>query len=130
MNNPNLNNKQLMNYYKCMCLDSDFTNDYLIPSVVENLSEYMANVPTATTFQNEDKGQSVHKIITSEVLYGMMVSGQVPFECSEWNINRLLVLLQVISDAQSPDKKMSNQEIMEQNYTLNEERKAKLKTKG
>lgn len=119
-----------MYYYKCMCIDKGFTDAYLLPSVVEELSEYMADIPTATTFQNEDKEQSSHKIITSEVLYGMMVNGQIPFECEEWNINRLMVLLKVVSESQSPDKKMSRQEVIEQNYTLNEERKAKLKTKG
>ena len=124
-----LNNAQTMSYLEMMCLDKGFTRDHLTPEVVEELTEYMEDTHTATIISGSDNDKP-GPIMTSEVLYAYMVTAGVPFECAKWNINRLIMLLNVISKQQSPPKKMSNSEILQQNARLNAERKAKLKTKG
>ena len=126
--NAKLTNAQLMHYYQLMCVDEGLTREHITPQVVEALSEYMGKTQTATTFQNEGKGDS--RIMTSEVIYAMMAAAQVPFECERWNIHKLLVLLRVISANNAPPKKMSRDEILAQNARLNRERKAKMNTKG
>ena len=124
-----LTNAQTMSYLEMMCLDKGFTRDHLTPEVVEQLTEYMEDTHTATVFKSSDN----HKpgpIMTSEVLYAYMVNGNVPFECAKWNLNRLIMLLNVVASQKEPPKKMSRNEILQQNAKLNAERKAKLKTKG
>ena len=59
----------------------------------------------------------------------MMAEAGIPFECQYWNINRLLVLLNVIEARRNP-KKMSQAEIYKQNADLNAQRKAQLNTRG
>lgn len=125
-----LTNAQLNEYYLMMCLDKGFGKQHLIPEVVEKLTEYMNDAYTATTIQNDNNSPSSQKVMTCEVIYALMVAAHVPFECSGWNINRLMTLLRVISIQSEEPKKMSPQEVLEQNRRLNEERKLKYNTKG
>ena len=67
--------------------------------------------------------------MTSEVIYAVMVETGIPFECQDWHINRLLMLLNVL-DLRANPKKMSRNEIYKQNTDLNEQRKARYNTKG
>lgn len=128
--NSKLTNAQLNDYYQTMCLDKGLTKKHLIPEVVEKLTEYINDEYTATTFQNENTTPSSQKIMTCEVIFALMVAAHVPFECSGWNINRLMALLRVISIQSEEPKKMTPQEVLEQNRKLNEERKRKYNTKG
>lgn len=125
----NLTREQMFSMFSCMCLDPPFDSSFLDVEEIDILKAYIADKPTATTVQNDDKGPS-GKAITAEIVYGMMVSANIPSEYENWHFNRLLVLLAVIADTVAEKKPMTQQEILEQNVRLNEERKAKLKTKG
>ena len=59
-----------------------------------------------------------------------MFSFNIPKECEKWHINRLLTLIQIFSIKNSPDKKMSKNEIYKHNRELNALRRKKLGTKG
>ena len=54
----------------------------------------------------------------------------IPKECEKWHLNRLLTLLRVGQEANNPPRKMSKAEAMAQQRMLNEQRKAKLHTRG
>ena len=54
----------------------------------------------------------------------------IPKECEKWHLNRLLTMIRVCQESQAPMKKMSKGERMAQQRMLNEQRKAKLKTRG
>lgn len=94
----------------------------------QELIVYIKDPQTATTISNS-KQSGPRRIITSEVVYAMMAEAGIPFECQYWNINRLLVLLNVIEARRNP-KKMSQAEIYKQNADLNAQRKARLNTRG
>ncbi|MEG0239488.1 MAG: hypothetical protein RR643_04990 [Anaerorhabdus sp.] len=121
--------EQSKDMYKFMCVGEVITDDYLVKDVELLIIEYMEANATATRVQNDNKPSRT--ILTSEVIYAYMANAQVPFTCETWNIKRLLILLNVISEQNNPDKKkMSNNEILKQNRDLNAERKKKYNTKG
>lgn len=122
-------NNELSDYIVCMCQTS--LNPLLITTeLIRKVLEYIADSQTATRIQNGNQRQAKTTVLTSEVIYSMMVAYNVPFETQYWHLNRLMTLLQVISIRQSPQKKKSSHEVYEENHKLNELRKQQLKTKG
>lgn len=127
-----LTEDELKSYFLYMCLDRGLTMRHITKTVYEALLEYISDPRTATVVTSGEGGGGVahSKSITSELIYSMMVAAGVPFEAEEWNLNRLLVLLEVISIQNQPKKKMTKEDIYKQNRELNAQRKAKFKTKG
>lgn len=129
-----LADEDFRNYFMYMCLDEGLTKFHITSEVFRKLSDYIGDPRTATTV-NRPEGASASPVasqsaITSEVIYSMMVTAGIPFEAEHWNLNRLLVLLEVISIKSNPDNKMSKDDIYKQNRDLNEQRKRELNTKG
>lgn len=127
-NSKNLTNEEILLLIQCMAYDEYHFARYT-EEVFLQLNDYMNKRHTATTISNQEP--SSNKIITSEVVYGMMTSLRIPFECDKWNINRLMMLLGVVAENNNPKKnKMSTNNIYQQNAMLNAQRKAMMKTKG
>lgn len=124
--------EELIDYIKCMTLNSNVNDSvykYLQPKELEKIKKYIESPMTATTFNDTNK-RSSREIITSEIIYYWMVSFNIPFECQKWHLNRLLTLIRVCSIKNSPQKKMSQKEIMSSNKELNNARKAMYNSKG
>ena len=124
--------EELLDYIKCMTITQnvdDIVYSSLSSSEFSEITKYIEDPMTATTF-SDTKKTGKNEIITSEIIYYMMVSLNIPFECQKWHINRLLTLIKVCSEKNSPGKKMSKKEIMSNNAALNAARRAALKTKG
>ena len=125
---------ELRDFFLRMAL-SPVDGKFLTHEVMEELSAYLADKNTATTFselpssQNENKS-NISKVYTSEEIYALMFMNQIPIELEHRNLNRLLVILRVISDYSQPKKKMTTTDVYDQNRRLNEERKKKYGTKG
>lgn len=123
-----LHDSDLYLYFECMCFDDGFSSSYLSSDNISELTTYVDTPHTATTIRTSG-GTGPRKVVTSEVIYAMMVDSGVPFTCEKWNLNRLLTLINVISARRNP-KKMSRQDIYKQNTELNRMRRQKYNTKG
>lgn len=129
-----LTNEEILDFYKLMALEP-IRDEFLTVDIMRQLSEYINDPNTATTFttnfgEGSAKGSSKGKINTSEEIYASMFSAGVPLEFENRNLNRLLALLKIISLANEDPKKMSKDDVMKQNASLNAQRKAMMKSKG
>lgn len=124
--------EEMFDYVKCMIVNSSSPYDLvytdLTHEIVKKISDYINAPKTATTFV-EKKVRS-NQIVTSELIYYLMISQQIPFECQHWHLNRLLALINVCIIKNGPQRKMSKNEILAKNKQLNDERRRKLSTTG
>ena len=126
-------NEETIDYIRCMTLTQNvpavaylcLTNDN-----VKAIKDYINDPATATTI-SEQASRGSKKIITSEQIYGWMFALQIPMECQKWHINRLLMQIKVCEVQNNPKKtKMKMNDMLDQRRALNEQRKAKLHSKG
>ena len=125
--------EQTIHYIECMTINHDIpANAYSHLSVknIQDISEYINNPMTATTIKETPGARKSREIVTSEVIYYWMIALQIPFECEKWHLNRLMQLIAVCNEKNTPAKKLSKQEIIERNKELNAARRKKYNTKG
>ena len=118
---------ELLDYFILMC-EEDIGYSDLDDNVVLELSEYLNDTPTATRITKRDGGSS-SMVLTSEVIYAYMANARIPFECDTWNIHRLLTLLNVIGELNSPKKKMTESQTLDEYERINNQRLAEIKRK-
>lgn len=124
--------EESVDYIRCMTLNQvdDMVYQYLGQKELDKVSEYIDDSQSATWFSDINKTPPSRDIITSEVIYSLMVMLQIPFECQYWHLNRLTTLIRIINIKSKPSKKMGQNELLSRNKTLNEARKKKLNSKG
>lgn len=127
--------KELEYYFMCMTITQNvdpLVYKTLTQKNIDQIFAYMNDSMTATWFSNQNgsKGGPPKKILTSEVIYAMMVELGIPFECQKWHINRLLTLIKVLKEREQPPQKMSSKEMMSKYSSLNKQRRALLNSKG
>lgn len=124
--------EETLDYIRCMTLNSNVDPNvykYIPQDVFKQIIEYIEDPMTATTFSKKEES-GPRKIITSEIIYYWMIALNIPFECQKWHLNRLLTLVRVCSEKNTPPKKMSTREIMARNQALNAQRRAHLHSRG
>lgn len=128
-----LTNEELFDFYMTMALDP-VDEKFITDEVMTTLSEYIQGSHTATTFtsaQGESTGGSpTGKTYSAEEIYALMFSAKIDLDFENRNLNRLLVILRIISAHNSPPKKMNRTDILKQNSNLNAQRKKQYQTKG
>lgn len=128
-----MSEEETLDYIKCMTLTENIqpeVYDHLNRENVKAIMDYIGDPMTATTFGKNDSGQVNKETITSELIYYWMISSNIPFECQEWHLNRLITLIRVCSIKNTPPKKRSKRDIMSRNAALNASRRNQLNTKG
>jgi hypothetical protein len=132
----NRTTEQTIDYIRCMVLNPDVDDTVLSrlrdPDIVA-INEYIGRKMTATTIAESNTKDSNKRVITAELLYHWMIGNSIPMECQYWHLNKLLMLIRVISEENTPPdkrKKMSRAEIMERNRRLNAERRQQMNSKG
>lgn len=124
--------EQILDFYLHMA-DRPFNPRFITTQIAKQLANYITSTNTATTFsklegQNGNKGPS--KLTTAEEIYAEMFSANIPLDFENRNLNRLMTILRVMSAKNAPPKKMSREDVLRQNASLNAQRKAAMKTKG
>ncbi len=123
-------NEQLMYYFECMCMTKGFRREYLSPEVVQILVNYMEKKHTASSVPQQKSGRKER--MTSELLYAYMVLMNVPESWDKWEINRLMMTMDIIGIKSNPKKKSKRSEASTfKSYSqINKARRAKYHTKG
>lgn len=125
--------EELLYYVKCMCTTpiTDQTVFYMMTKEnVKAVNDYISDSHTATTVSDPENAKHSREIITSELIYAWMIQLNIPVEFQKWHLNRLLTLIRVLNKLNSPPKKMSKNEILARNKSLNAQRRAALHSKG
>ena len=125
--------EEVLDYIKCMTLTQNVNPDIYSILTTDNMSDinnYINDSMTATTFSESKTTSHKKEVVTSELVYYWMIALQIPFECQKWHINRLLTLIRVCNIKNQPPKKMSKNDILSRNKSLNAARKAKLHSRG
>lgn len=124
--------EELMAYVQCMILSSEVSPDVLARLTRKNVDEinnYINAKMTATTF-NDRNARVNREVITAELIYYWMIALNVPFECQFWHLNRLLTLIKVCNVKNGPQKKMGRGDLARQQQSLNEQRRASMRSRG
>lgn len=120
-------------YIRAMTLDEDVPDivyDCLTDENIKQINNYIDSKQTATWFAENKNAKKSREIITAEIIYYWMISLNIPFECQHWHLERLITLIKVCDEKNAPKKKMSPSQVAQRNRTLNEQRRAQLKTSG
>lgn len=139
-NSPNYEKtpNEVMDYFRCMALD-DIDPLYISKISSEDLirmRDYINDTMSAVKFSDDIKSGRRSSLsrtgteTTAETIYYEMIQLGIPFECENWNLNRLLMLLRYCAEKEKPGKKMSQRDIMSRNASLNKMRRARLGSLG
>lgn len=124
---------EVFGYIEAMCLTPDVPPDTFRRLSQENynlINAYINEQMTATTFAEISAQRKSREIITAEIIYYWMIALQVPIECEEWHLNRLMALIKTANLKSQPPKKMGRAQMLAERNRLNEERKARYGTSG
>lgn len=126
--------EELFDYIRCMTLD-DNVNPMVYSGLskdnMQKITDYIEARMSATYLSSRGDEGGSGDTVTSELIYYWMVALQIPFECQNWHLNRLLTLIQICNIKNNPNKnKMSRNDILRRNSALNAQRRAKYHTRG
>lgn len=126
--------EEVLDYIKCMTISKNVEPEVyhrLTDENIEAINEYIENSMTATTFSPNSNTQVGRETITAELIYYWMLVLNIPFEeCQKWHINRLITLIKVCDVKNTPAKKRSNNQIIQDYAAINEVNRKKFNSKG
>lgn len=125
--------EETLDYIRCMTITQNVNPEVytrLTRANIEQVNEYISAPMTATYFADDKSAKPSRETVTAELIYYWMIALNIPFECQKWHLNRLLTLIRVCNVKNTPPKKRSKKEIMNQNAALNAARRKQLNTRG
>lgn len=102
----------------------------ITPDNLSDINDYINAKMTATTIREMGPTRPSSEVVTSEVIYYWMVSLNIPFECQNWHLNRLITLVRVCNEKNKPSKKMPRETARQRQQQLNAQRRSKYGTRG
>lgn len=130
-----LSSEELLDYFGFMVIDPPIQRNTILvrfsPENLQSILLYLDDSQTATTVTERQQTRGSDRMITSELVYTWMIGLNIEKAYETWNINRLLMLIRVVSIELNPNKsKMSSKNAASMQRDLNERNKALLGTKG
>lgn len=125
--------EEFIDYVRCMTINKGVDNRVyynLTNDAIKQITDYINDPMTATKITRKDKRPTKQEIVTSELIYYWMISYGIPVEFEKWHLGRLMTLIDVCAIKGGSDKKMSKNEILKQNASLNAMRRAQRHSKG
>lgn len=125
--------EEVVGYIKAMLVDPKIPPEVFSRINDDNITDinaYVDSKMSATWFSEIGQGPPNREIVTSELIYYWMITFNIPIQCENWHLNRLLTLIRVCNVKNSKPKKLSAAEIAARNRELNERRKQDHKTTG
>ena len=129
------NKEEANDYIRCMVITpKNFDSNvlmFLTAKQMEEIGKYIEDPMSATTFPKQSNKKS-NEAVSSELIYYWMFGNQIPKECEQWHLNRLMNLIRIFGIKNDPkaSKKMKINDITRQNDALNDARRKQLGTKG
>ena len=125
--------EETLDYIKCMTItpnvDPNIYNS-LTNNNVRDINKYIEAPMTATTFSEHIKQSRSNETVTSELIYYWMISFNIPMECQDWHLNRLLTLIRVCNIKNAPPKKMGKRDLINKYADLNAARRKQFNSQG
>ena len=131
--------EELYDYMRCMTLTPNVDPlifRFMDSETAKKITDYIEDPMTATIIHQSD-GAPIKKgdVVTAELFYYWMITLNIPVEFQKWHLNQLITLINVIGikNANQKPRKLSAAEQraeIAKRDALNEQRKAKYKTRG
>lgn len=127
--------EQTFDYIRMMIIGkvpSDEVLASLTNEQIQQISDYINNPMTATTFSKEDEEEieakkKKNKFTTSEEIYYWMTAENIPFECQYWHLNRLIALVKICAIYNKPKddkpKKLTSTDLVSRRARMEAARK-------
>lgn len=125
--------EETIDYIKCMTLTPNvdpYVYNLITNKHMDEVEKYISAPMTATTIRENKAAKKSSEIITAELIYYWMIASNIPFECENWHLNKLLMLIRVCSVKNGPQQKMSKKEQAAQQRALNAARRQKHNSRG
>ena len=128
--------EESIDYIRCMTITpnvSDEEYERIEDAQMAEVSAYILNPMSATEVSKRQRKEGVARkkeSVTSEKIYSWMIGLNIPLECQKWHLNRLFALIDLCDAQNSPPKKKSKRELLEENKALNQARRAQANSKG
>jgi len=133
LTNNHKTQEETLDYIRCMTLTPNvdpIVYEFLTADNIKAVDAYIGAPMSATYFNEDKRAKPNREVITAELIYYWMIALQIPFECQNWHLNRLLTLIKVCNIKNAPPKKMSKRDVMSRNARLNAARRQQLNTRG
>ncbi|MBQ0088389.1 MAG: hypothetical protein KBT27_03530 [Prevotellaceae bacterium] len=137
-NEKNISPEELLDYLRKMTITKNVPPEAFLrlgPNEISQIKAYIDRPHTATKMaadpNKHGNGRYAPKeIVTSEMIYYWMIELNIPIEFQKWNLNRLLVLIDLVNKKKQPSKKMSTKDQAARTKAINQINRAKYKSKG
>lgn len=125
-----------LEYYRMMLTSPEHDPDLvftLSPAQYDQLDKYLNRTPGCTPPPKPDADAPRHtgEVVTSDIIYMRMTLLRIPWQPAEtWHLNRLMLQIALVADAQKPPKKESKDGLLQKWSNINEQNKAFFKSDG
>lgn len=133
LSSKSLTPEENLDYIRCMCIDANVKPDVfqvLRDADFKRIRAYIDDSMSAVKYREDPDKRRRSRYMTSETIYGWMVSYGIPFECEKWHLNQLLALIEICGRQNAPRKKADKRATALRYADLNKARKAKSGSRG